>query len=80
MGEVTGLFVTTPRELKSAIGKYVTFGEVLGKHSDISAVMEEHMFTVKSDDKLFIKQLVDIIGHTTISGHNPLSYIADAEV
>lgn len=77
MGMVSALFVADDAEVKAAIGKEIYFGEILGKHSEISGTLNEKDLTVKSDDLAFITKLVEIIGDATISGHNPLSYLAD---
>lgn len=45
MGEIEGLFIADEDAVKRSIGKHVHFGEVLGKHSDVSIVLEEDMFT-----------------------------------
>lgn len=78
MGDVQGLFVTTQEELDKAYGRRVSFGEILGKHSDIYGTLEKKDITVKSDDQVFIGQLVALLG-TDISGYNPLDYLGEIE-
>jgi len=75
MGSVEGLFVADEGEVAAAVGKEVYFGEILGKHSDVSGTLDAEDLTVATDDQDFIVKLVGIIGTTTISGYNPLSYI-----
>ncbi len=77
MGDVTGLFVAENTEVEAAIGKHLYFGEILGKHSDISGNLTADDLTVKSDDQDFIEKLVTVIGNTTISGYNPLNYLPE---
>lgn len=74
-GNVTGMFVTTKDKL-SEIGT-VHFGEILGKHSEVSIDFIPDYFKVKSEDQDFIDKLVEIIGSTTISGYNPLDYLEE---
>lgn len=76
-GSVDSLFITTGEELHSIIGKHIYFGEVLGKHSDISGTLEESDFTVVTEDQDFLHKLENIIGSSTISGHNPFHYMEE---
>jgi hypothetical protein len=78
-GDVNGLFVTTEGQIKSAIGSQVYFGEILGKHSEVSGEFEEKDITVVSEDQEFISKLVEVIGSSHISGYNPFDYIEDDE-
>ena len=79
MGTVESLFICTQEEIDNAIGKELYFGEILGKHSEIYGTLDKEDITVKSDDQDFIDKLQDIIGSTTISGHNPLSYFKEED-
>ncbi len=74
MGSLEGLFVTTREALAGAYGQHVEFGEVLGKHSDISGVLEEKDITIVTEDQDFIGKLVEYVGED-VSGYNPLSYL-----
>lgn len=49
-GELEGIFVEDPKNIAKIIGQTVYFGEILGKHSDISFEMEDDMFTLVTDD------------------------------
>ena len=73
MGDVSGLFVSTREELATAYGKHVYFGEILGKHSEVSGTLEENEFEILSEDQDFIDKLVALLG-TSISGYNPFDY------
>lgn len=77
MGDVEGLFVTTKERIEKSLGKGVYFGEILGKHSEISGTLKKEDFKVKSDDPAFIDKLVEIIGFETISGYNPFDYLEE---
>lgn len=76
MGELDGLFVASDKDLLEIEGKYINFGEVLGKHSDISIrsfSASEYLVEV-SNDSVFIDKLVDVLGSYHVSGYNPLHY------
>lgn len=76
-GEVAGLFVCDKEKLESSYGKQVYFGEILGKHSDVYGTLSKEDITIKSEDQQFIATLEGIIGSSTISGYNPLSYLGE---
>lgn len=76
MGELYGLFVSTPRKLVRNIGMDAYFGEVLGKHSDVSLVLKLEHFTFITDEPDFVTKF---IVYDLETGYNPLNYI-DAEV
>jgi len=77
MGNVTGLFVADKETVEQTIGKYIYFGEVLGKHSEVAGALEEADLKIKSEDQDFIQKLVEIIGGNNISGYNPLDYLPE---
>lgn len=79
MGSVEGLFVANETDVAAAIGKEVCFGEILGKHSEVCGTLTEDDLTVATDDQDFIAKLVGILGTTSISGYNPLSYLSEDE-
>lgn len=72
MGELEGLFVTTDEQVQKIIGKEIYFGEVLGKHSDVIATMQEKMFTKLTDDEKFISKFIKL---GCESGMNPFNCI-----
>lgn len=78
MGHVEGLFITTPAALNKAYDKFVYFGEILGKHSEVSGTLERGDIEYVSEDQEFIDKLQELLG-TDISGYNPLDYIRDEE-
>lgn len=73
-GIVEGLFVATEDEIKKNLGKYVSFGEILGKHSDVCGTLgEEDLKKIEVDPKV-IEQLIPHLGYSW-SGYNPLDYM-----
>jgi len=76
MGHVEGLFVTTPQALQAAYGKHVYFGEILGKHSDISGPLGEGDIRILTDDADFLAKLETFVG-ADVAGYNPLNYLAE---
>lgn len=73
MGDLEGLFVCEKSDLDSVMGEEVEFGEVLGKHSEIYGEITDETCKIKSEDQEFIAKLVELIGHETISGYNPVA-------
>jgi hypothetical protein len=78
MGDVEGLFIAEEFEVDSAIGSQVRFGEILGKHSDISGTLSSVDLKVISDEQDRIDWLLGIVG-PTVSGYNPLEYVRQEE-
>lgn len=75
-GSVRGLFVATDDEVQKALGEYVYFGEILGKHSEVSGTLEEADLTRLTDDADFIAKFEE---YGCASGYNPLQYINEGE-
>ncbi len=73
-GVVEGLFVTTRAELDANWGKFVQFGEILGKHSDVCGKLEPKDIEVLSEDQAFIDTLVDVLS-IRIAGYCPFDYV-----
>lgn len=78
-GDINGLFVADDKLVNDIVGSRLHFGEILGKHSDISGTLDLKDLTVKSEDQDFINKLVEVIGSTTISGYNPLGYLPEED-
>ena len=74
MGDLDGLFIAEESEVNAIIGKNIYFGEVLGKHSEVSGTLDPEDIQVKTDDQEFIAKFIEIMGDGTISGFNPLDY------
>jgi hypothetical protein len=77
--DAEGLFVASEEELKPMLGRDIYFGEICGKHSEVTLSFDMEDFTIKSDDQGFIEQLIAIVGggSRSISGYNPLEYFED---
>ena len=70
MGYVSGTFVADDLDVQKVMGKDVYLGEVLGKHSNISATIDDETLTVLTDDQDFIKKFAEF---QCDSGHNPVA-------
>jgi hypothetical protein len=77
-GSLEGLFIATQEEVDKAIGKYMYFGAVLGKYSEVEGNLEAHEITLVADDQEKVEWLESILG-SSVSGFNPLEYIQDSE-
>lgn len=77
-GVVEGLFIVNEGTLKAAYGKFVTFGEILGKHSDVCDHLGEADIKILTDDQDFLAQMLLHTG-PDVSGYNPLNYIRSDE-
>lgn len=73
MGDVTGVFIAEAAQVAKAIGQEAYFGEILGKHSEVSGTLEADHFEVLTDDQEFIKKFEEYGLDGT--GYNPLDYI-----
>lgn len=73
MGNLTGVFESTPEAIKSLMNKKIYFGEVLGKHSEIVVTFEEGEIEFLTDDEDFINKarLYNLIP----TGYNPFDYL-----
>jgi hypothetical protein len=71
-GSLEGTFVAEKIDVENAIGKHVSFGEVLGKHSDVNGIIEREEIELLTDDQEFIAKFVEL---KCESGFNPLEYI-----
>ena len=71
-GSLSGIFTATEEAVKGLIGKYVYFGEVLGKHSEVEGPIEDGEIVEVTDDQAFIARAkeYDLIP----TGFNPLDY------
>lgn len=78
MGDVEGLFIAEESKVDAAIGSQVYFGEILGKHSEISGTLSSVDLKVISDEQDKIDWLMGIVG-PNVSGYNPLDYVQQEE-
>lgn len=79
MGSLEGIFVADEKDVAKIMGKEIYFGEVLGKHSECSAEINEDTLTVLSEDPDFVEKFISIMGYGTTSGLNPLEYYYEDE-
>lgn len=79
MGEIDAIFTAESADVEKLYGKTVYFGEILGKHSEVSVQVSEENFTVLSEDADFVSKFEEILGQGTVSGNNPLDYWEDRE-
>ena len=75
MGEVSGVFVEDDENIKKSIGCHIYFGEILGKHSEVTTTLEEDDFTIVTDNQDFIALFEE---YRLDNGYNPLDYMDDA--
>ncbi len=76
MGRIEATFVKDQDDVKNAIGRYVYFGEILGKHSEVSFDLEENQFELMTDDQDFCKKFLEL---KLESGYNPFDYFPEDE-
>lgn len=75
-GTLHGMFVATDEEIEAAMGQHLYFGEVLGKHSDVSGPLEASDITRVTDDEAFVSKFEE---YGCASGYNPLEYLPESE-
>lgn len=68
-----GIFLATQEDIDSIIGKEIYFGELEGKHSDVSLVMEASMFTKLDVSDKFLGEFKK--HRELLVGVNPLNYL-----
>jgi hypothetical protein len=72
-GHLDGIFCRDKEEVTSAIGKEVYFGEVLGKHSECTWLIEEGEIEMVTDDP----QAVEVFEKYSFdTGYDPLDYLS----
>lgn len=72
-GDLEGVFAATEQEVTAALGMTCDFGEVLGKHSEVSCVLTPAHVKVLTTDPGFIAKAEEY--GLVPSGHNPLQAI-----
>lgn len=78
-GSLSGLFMATEKDIESIIGETIHFGEVLGKHSDVSLEMKKEYFTLVTKNQKVIQELEKVLGRETLSGYNPFDYVYEED-
>lgn len=79
MGDVSSTFIADKEDVAKAIGKYIYFGEILGKHSEVTCNLEEDHLEIKTDDQDFIAMFESIMGEGWSTGNNPMEYLPEDE-
>jgi len=74
MGELSGIFVADSDDVKTLIGTYVYFGEVLGKHSEVEGEIEEDEIELVTDNESCV-EMFEFFNLST--GYNPFEYLND---
>lgn len=62
MGSIDSVFIADDELVKACIGKLVYFGEVLGKHSNVSTCLSVEDLKICSENQLVITELIEIFG------------------
>ena len=75
MGNVTGVFVADPKDVADAIGKGIYFGEVLGKHSEVSGELDASEVEELNVTDGFVEEFHDRFPDGF--GYNPLDYLSE---
>lgn len=73
---VEGMFVGTDKEIEQICKQTVHFGEICGKHSEMSVDFEPGDFSVVPATEEIISWFVENVG---LTGHNPLNYLYCSE-
>ena len=73
MGKLEGVFKAEEYEISKLMGQNVYFGEVLGKHSEISAVISDEVIQKLEADEVFIAKAEEI--GLVPCGFDPLCYV-----
>lgn len=73
-GDIEGLFAAYDKEIERLIGKEIYLGEVLGKHSEVSGVVESDDITLLSEDEKLLEVIID---NDISCGYCPTDYLGD---
>ena len=73
-GELDGIFVADSEQISSANGCSISFGEVLGKHSDIYGTLAAEDFQLISDNPEEVEMFERLNLET---GHNPIALLLE---
>ncbi len=82
-GDIESLFIADSEQVKVVMGMTVYFGEVLGKHSDVSGTLDPEDLTVITQEPGVIADLVRLFSGDrwersgSLCGLNPLHYLQD---
>jgi hypothetical protein len=71
-GSLESYFVATEEDVQAALGRGVSFGEALGKHSDVTGTLEPEDLVLLPVSVSFVEEFRRQIGST---GLNPLEHL-----
>lgn len=76
-GNVEGTFIADKEDVAKAIGKYIYFGEILGKHSEVACNLHKEHLTLITEDQDSISKFEEIMGEDWSSGHSPMDHLPE---
>jgi len=76
-GSIFGLFIEDEEVVASHFGKDVCFGEVLGKHSEVSGIFEKEDLRIITSDETLLAAFTKMFGRSY--GYDPLQSIEERE-
>ena len=76
MGYLSGLFVATPRKISKAYGLRMSFGEALGKHSEVSGEFGPENVSLVEQRPEFVNWFRETVEG---SGYDPLEDLYDED-
>jgi len=68
---VEGTFAAKAEDVKRIKGKRIYFGEICGKHSEVTATPNDDNLVLLTDEPSVVEAFIK---HGFASGHNPVSY------
>lgn len=77
MGTLQSVFVASDKDIKALMGRRVYLGEVLGKHSEVTATADDKTIRMLSDDKAVVSFFVEHLGGC--AGTDLLGHMRDQE-
>lgn len=77
--DIEGTFIADSEDVAKITGKYVYFGEIAGKHSEVYGNIDPGDITLRTDDQDFIDKFEEIMGEGWSTGINPLEYYEPEE-
>ena len=73
-GHIEGAFVADSKDIRMLMGREISFGDVLGKHSDVFGWIEEKDIALVSDNLAHVEVFQELFENGI--GYNPLDYYA----
>lgn len=77
MGSLSGVFIAEDTDVAKVRGKRVYLGEVLGKHSEVSATVDDKTLTMVSEDPAIVAFFGEHLGGGT--GTNPIAAYLESD-